>query len=121
MRGVPRDKFFLSVKFGVLPQPGGGIYGFDNTPFHIKGHLAHSLARLGMDYVDLYQPARPDTEIPVEEVVGEISRLVEAGYVRHIGLSMVDAETLRRACKVHPIHTLVGAFFTLIYKVMLSK
>lgn len=106
MRGVPRDKYFLSVKFGVLPQPGGGIYGLDNTPFHIKGHLAYSLARLDMDYVDLYQPARPDTEIPVEEVVGEISRLVEAGYVRQIGLSMVDAETLRRACKVHPIHTL---------------
>lgn len=105
MRGVPRDSYFLSVKFGVLPQPGGGIYGLDNTPFHIKGHLAYSLARLQMDYVDLYQPARQDTEIPVEEVVGEISRLVEAGYVRHIGLSMVDAETLRRACKVHPIHT----------------
>lgn len=105
MRGIARDRYFLSVKFGVLPQPGGGIYGLDTTPFHIKGHLAYSLSRLGMDYVDLYQPARQDTEIPVEEVVGEISRLVEAGYVRHIGLSMVDAETLRRACKVHPIHT----------------
>lgn len=105
MRHVPRDSYFLSVKFGVLPQPGGGIYGLDVKPFHIKGHLAYSLSRLGMDYVDLYQPARQDTEIPVEEVVGEISRLVEAGYVRHIGLSMVDAGTLRRACKVHPIHT----------------
>ncbi len=105
MQSVPRDSYFLSVKFGVLPQPGGGIYGLDNKPFDIKGHLAYSLARLGMDYVDLYQPARQDTEIPVEEVVGEISRLVEAGYVRHIGLSMVDAETLRRACKVHHIHT----------------
>lgn len=105
MRGVPRDSYFQSVKFGVLPQPGGGIYGLDNKPFNIKGHLAYSLSRLGMDYVDLYQPARQDTEIPVEEVVGEISKLVEAGYVRHIGLSMVDAETLRRACRVHPIHT----------------
>lgn len=105
LRGVPRDSYFLSVKFGVLPQPGGGIYGLDNDPFHIPGHLAYSLSRLGMDHVDLYQPARQDTEIPVEEVVGAISRLVEAGYVRHIGLSMVDAETLRRACKVHHIHT----------------
>lgn len=105
MRGVQRDSYFLSVKFGVLPQPGGGIYGLDVTPFNIKGHLAYSLSRLGMDYVDLYQPARQDTEIPVEEVVGEMSKLVEAGYIRHIGLSMVDAETLRRACKVHPIHT----------------
>lgn len=105
MRGVPRYSYFLSVKFGVLPQPGGGIYGLDNRPFNIKGRLAYSLSRLGMDYIDLYQPARQDTEIPVEEVVGEISRLVEAGYVRHIGLSMVDSETLRRACRVHPIHT----------------
>lgn len=105
MCSVPRDSYFLSVKFGVLPKTGGGIYGLDNRPFNIKGHLAYSLARLGMDYVDLYQPARQDTEIPVEEVVGKISRLVEEGYVRHIGLSMVDAETLRRACKVHPIHT----------------
>lgn len=105
LKGVKRESYFLSVKFGVLPQTGGGIYGLDNNPFNIKGHLAYSLSRLGMDYVDLYQPARQDTEIPVEEVVGEISRLVEAGFVRHIGLSMVDAETLRRACKVHPIHT----------------
>lgn len=105
MEGVPRDSYFLSVKFGVLPKPGGGIYGLDVKPFDIKGYLAYSLSRLGMDYVDLYQPARQDTEIPVEEVVGEISRLVEAGYVRHIGLSMVDADTLRRACKVAPIHT----------------
>lgn len=105
MRGVQRDSYFLSVKFGVLPQPGGGIYGLDVTPFNIKGHLTYSLSRLGMDYVDLYQPARQDTEIPVEEVVGEMSKLVEAGYIRNIGLSMVDAETLRRACKVHPIHT----------------
>lgn len=105
LRGVPRDSYFLSVKFGVLPQPGGGIYGLDVSPFNLKAHLAYSLSRLGMDHVDLYQPARSDTEIPIEEVVGEISRLVEAGYVRNIGLSMVDAETLRRACRVHPIHT----------------
>lgn len=105
LKGVDRDSYFLSVKFGVLPQPGGGIYGLDNNPFHVKAHLAYSLRRLGLDYVDLYQPARQDTEIPVEEVVGAIAEQVEAGYVRHIGLSMVDAETLRRACKVHSIHT----------------
>ncbi len=105
LKGIARESFFVSVKFGVLPRTGGGIYGLDNNPFNIRGHLAYSLSRLGMDYVDLYQPARQDTEIPVEEVVGEISKLVEEGYVRHIGLSMVDAETLRRACKVHPIHT----------------
>lgn len=57
-RGMPRDNCFLSVKFGVLPQTGGGVYGLDNDPFHIKGHLAYSLSRLGMDYVDLYQLCR---------------------------------------------------------------
>lgn len=105
LKGVDRDRYFLSVKFGVLPTPQGGIYGLDVRPFNIKGHLTYSLRRLGLDYVDLYQPARMDTEIPVEDVVGAIAEEVKAGYVKHIGLSMVDAETLRRACKVHPIHT----------------
>lgn len=105
LKGVDRDRYFLSVKFGVLPAPQGGIYGLDVRPFNIKGHLTYSLRRLGLDYVDLYQPARMDTEIPVEDVVGAIAEEVKAGYVKHIGLSMVDAETLRRACKVHPIHT----------------
>lgn len=105
MKDVPRDNYFMSVKFGVLPLPQGGIYGLDVNPLHVKGHLTYSLRRLGLDYVDLYQPARMDTAIPVEEVVGAIAELVEAGYVRHIGLSMVDAETLRRAHAVHPIHT----------------
>ncbi len=105
LKGVNRDDYFLSVKFGVLPLPGGGIYGLDVNPHNVKGHLTYSLRRLGLDYVDLYQPARQDTEIPVEEVVGAIAEQVQAGYVKHIGLSMVDAQTLRRACKVHPIHT----------------
>lgn len=105
LKGVDRDSYFLSVKFGVLPAPQGGIYGLDVKPFNVKGHLTYSLRRLGLDYVDLYQPARMDTEIPVEDVVGAIADEVKAGYVKNIGLTMVDAETLRRACKVHPIHT----------------
>lgn len=105
LKGVNHDNYFLSVKFGVLPSPGGGIYGLDVKPHNVKGHLTYSLRRLGLDYIDLYQPARMDTTIPVEEVVGAIAEQVEAGYVKHIGLSMVDADTLRRACKVHPIHT----------------
>jgi len=105
LKGVDRDKYFLSVKFGVLPSPEGGIYGLDVKPFNVKGHLTYSLRRLGLDYIDLYQPARQDTTVPVEELVGAIAEQVKAGYVRHIGLSMVDAETLRRACAVHPIHT----------------
>ena len=105
LKGVNHDDYFLSVKFGVLPSPEGGIYGLDVRPQNVKGHLTYSLRRLGLDYIDLYQPARQDTTIPVEELVGAIAEQVQAGYVRHIGLSMVDAETLRRACKVHPIHT----------------
>ncbi len=105
LKGVKRDDYFLSVKFGVLPSPGGGIYGLDVKPHNVKGHLTYSLRRLGLDYIDLYQPARQDTTIPVEDLVGAIAEQVQAGYVKHIGLSMVDAETLRRACKVHPIHT----------------
>ena len=105
LRGVDRDKYFLSVKFGVLPAPEGGIYGLDVKPFNVKAHLAYSLRRLGLDYIDLYQPARQDTTVPVEELVGAIAEQVKAGYVKHIGLSMVDAQTLRSACKVHPIHT----------------
>lgn len=99
------DDYFLSVKFGVLPAPGGGIYDLDVKPHNVKGHLTYSLRRLGLDYIDLYQPARQDTTVPVEDLVGAIADQVQAGYVKHIGLSMVDAETLRRACKVHPIHT----------------
>lgn len=105
LKGVDRDKYFLSVKFGVLPSPEGGIYGLDVRPYNVKSHLTYSLRRLGLDYIDLYQPARQDTEVPVEELVGSIADLVKAGYVKHIGLSEVDAETLRRAHKVHPIHT----------------
>lgn len=106
MKGIDRTSYFLSVKFGVLPLPQGGIYGLDVNPHNIKGHLTYSLRRLGLDYVDLYQPARMDTAIPVEEVVGAIAELVKEGYVRHIGLTMVDADTLRRAHAVHPIHTI---------------
>ena len=105
LKGVNHDDYFLSVKFGVLPSPEGGIYGLDVKPHNVKGHLTYSLRRLGLDYIDLYQPARQDTTVPVEDLVGAIADQVQAGYVKHIGLSMVDAETLRRACAVHPIHT----------------
>lgn len=105
LKGVNHDNYFLSVKFGVLPSPEGGIYGLDVKPHNVKGHLTYSLRRLGLEYIDLYQPARQDTTVPVEDLVGAIADQVKAGYVKHIGLTMVDAETLRRACAVHPIHT----------------
>lgn len=103
LKGIEREKFFVSLKFGVTFTPQGAF--LDVNPKNIRGKLLNSLEKMGLDYVDLYQPARQDTEIPVEEVVGEIKRLVDEGYVKHIGLSEVDAETLRRACKVHPIHS----------------
>lgn len=89
LKNVNRDDYFLSVKFGVLPLPSGGIYGLDVKPHNVKGHLTYSLRRLGLDYVDLYQPARQDTTIPVEEVVGAIAEQVEAGYEKRF---------LRRNC-----------------------
>lgn len=105
MQGIPRDSYFLSVKFGALPSPEGRNYGLDVTPHHVKGYLTYSLRRLNMDYIDLYQPGRLDTEISVEAVVEAIAGLVSEGYVRNIGLSHVTADELRRAHAIHPIHT----------------
>ena len=103
LKGVPRDKYFLSVKFGVLPQPGGGIYGLDVKPFNVKAHLAYSMHRLGVDYIDLYEPARMDETVPVEELIGALSDLVKEGYIGSIGLTQLTPENLARAAKVHPI------------------
>ena len=89
----------------MLPKFGGGLYGIDMNPKNIRSHLVYSLRRLNLDYVDLFEPARLDEAIPVEDVVGEISNLVKEGLVRNVGLSMVDSDTLRRASKVVPIHT----------------
>ena len=73
------------------------------APPRSKTVLAYTLRRLGTDHVDVYRPARLDPNVPIEETVGAIAELVEAGYVRHIGLSEVGAETIRRAAAVHPI------------------
>ena len=105
LKDVPRDKYFLSVKFGVLPQPGGGIYGLDVKPFNVKAHLAYSMHRLGLDYIDLYQPARMDESVPVEELIGALSELVKEGYIGSIGLTQLSPENLERAAKVHPVKT----------------
>jgi aryl-alcohol dehydrogenase-like predicted oxidoreductase len=101
-----RDQAFVSVKFGVMRGPDGGWGGFDGRPAAVKNFLAYTLQRLGTDHVDLYQPARIDPAVPVEDTVGAIAELVQAGYVRHIGLSEASAATVRRAHKVHPIAAL---------------
>jgi pyridoxine 4-dehydrogenase len=106
LRDRPREEVQISVKFGGLRDPGGGWIGVDCRPAAVKNSLAQTLARLGTDHVDVYRPARLDPAVPVEETVGAIAEMVEAGYVRHIGLSEVGAETIRRAVAVHPISDL---------------
>ena len=106
LKGVSRDKYVLSVKFGALRDPAGGWIGFDGRPAAVKTFLAYSLTRLGVEVIDIYRPARLDPSVPIEETVGAISELVQAGYVRYIGLSEVGAETIRRAAAVHPISDL---------------
>jgi aryl-alcohol dehydrogenase-like predicted oxidoreductase len=105
-RGVRRDSVFIQVKFGGQRDPSGAFIGHDASPAGAKNSLAYTLTRLGTDYVDLYQPARLDPRVPIEETVGAIAEMVRAGYVRHIGLSEVGAETIRRAHAVHPIAAL---------------
>jgi aryl-alcohol dehydrogenase-like predicted oxidoreductase len=98
-----RDKVFIAVKFGALRGPDGAWYGSDCRPTAVKNFLAYTLRRLGTDYVDLYQPARVDPAVPIEDTVGAIAEMVKAGFVRHIGLSEASAQTIRCAHKVHPI------------------
>jgi aryl-alcohol dehydrogenase-like predicted oxidoreductase len=101
-----REKAFIAVKFGALRGPDGLWHGSDNRPAAVKNFLAYTLKRLGTDYVDLYQPARVDPAVPIEDTVGAIADMVKAGYVRHIGLSEAGAATIRRAHAVHPIAAL---------------
>jgi aryl-alcohol dehydrogenase-like predicted oxidoreductase len=98
-----REEVVLSVKFGAQRGPDGLWIGYDARPAAVKTWLAYSLKRLGTDYIDIYRPSRLDPQVPIEDTVGAIAEMVKAGYVRHIGLSEVGPETIRRAAKVHPI------------------
>ncbi len=101
-----RSSVFICVKFGVQRDPAGRLVGRDASPAAVKNSLAHTLTRLGTDYVDLYQPARLDPRVPIEETVGAIAEMIGAGYVRYLGLSEVGAGTIRRAHAVHPVSAL---------------
>ncbi|USX14254.1 aldo/keto reductase [Oxalobacteraceae bacterium OTU3CAMAD1] len=101
-----RDNVNISVKFGAMRDPAGNWIGYDARPAAVKNFAAYSLKRLGVEHIDIYRPARLDSAVPIEETVGAIAELVKAGYVRHIGLSEVGSETLRRAHAVHPISDL---------------
>jgi aryl-alcohol dehydrogenase-like predicted oxidoreductase len=106
LRGRARERAVISVKFGALRDTAGRWLGIDGRPAAVKTFLAYTLRRLGTDYIDIYRPTRLDPKVPIEETVGAIADMVEAGFVRHIGLSEVGAETLRRASAIHPISDL---------------
>ncbi len=106
LRSVPRGKYQLSVKFGAQVGPDGSWLGFDARPASAKAAAAYSLQRLGVDHIDVYRPARLDPSVPIEDTVGALGELVDLGYVRHIGLSEVGSDTIRRAATVRPISDL---------------
>jgi aryl-alcohol dehydrogenase-like predicted oxidoreductase len=106
LAGGLRERALIAVKFGAQRGPDGRFMGFDASPAAAKTALAYTLRRLGTDHVDLYQPARLDPRVPIEETVGAIAEMVQSGHVRQIGLSEVGAATIRRAHAVHPISQL---------------
>jgi aryl-alcohol dehydrogenase-like predicted oxidoreductase len=103
LRGRARDNAVISVKFGALRDAVGGWSGIDARPQAVKNFAAYSLKRLGVEHIDIYRPARVDPAVPIEETIGGIAELVKAGHVKHVGLSEVNGDTLRRAHAVHPI------------------
>jgi aryl-alcohol dehydrogenase-like predicted oxidoreductase len=106
LKGGRREKAFIAVKFGSMRDPSWKFVGDDVRPAAAKNYLAYSLKRLGTDYVDLYMPARVGHDVPIEDTIGAIAEMVQAGYVRHIGLSEASAQSIRRAHAVHPISAL---------------
>jgi aryl-alcohol dehydrogenase-like predicted oxidoreductase len=98
-----RQQVVLATKFGIVLGAGPGTIKLDGSPANAKRAVEGSLQRLGVDVIDLYYLHRKDPAIPIEESVGGMKQLVEAGKVRYLGLSEVGAETIRRANKVHPI------------------
>jgi aryl-alcohol dehydrogenase-like predicted oxidoreductase len=106
LRDRNREDVVISVKFGGMRDPGWNWIGYDARPAAVKNFLTYSLRRLDTDHVDVYRPSRVDPDTPIEETIGAIAEMVQAGYVRNIGLSEVGAETIRRAAAVHPISDL---------------
>jgi len=103
LAGRPRDSYQLSVKFGAQRGPDGAWLGYDARPAAVKTALAYTLRRLRTDHVDVYRPARLDPNVPIEDTVGAIAELIQAGYVRRLGLSEVGPDTIRRAHAVLPV------------------
>ncbi len=101
-----RDNVQISVKFGALRDVERNWSGYDSRPAAVKNFLAYSLQRLGVEAIDIYRPARLDPDVPIEETVGAMAEMVKKGYIKHIGLSEVGSDTIRRAHAVHPISDL---------------
>jgi aryl-alcohol dehydrogenase-like predicted oxidoreductase len=106
-----RSEVFLATKFGILRDPNDPLVrGFDSSPAYVQRACEASLRRLGVETIDLYYQHRVDPATPIEDTVGAMARLVEAGKVRFLGLSEASAETLERATKVHPIAALQSEY-----------
>jgi aryl-alcohol dehydrogenase-like predicted oxidoreductase len=103
LSGRSRDNVQVSVKFGALRDPAKAWLGYDSRPVAVRNFLSYSLQRLGVETIDIYRPARLDPSVPIEETVGALADMVKAGYLRHVGLSEVGSDTIRRAHAVHPI------------------
>ncbi|WP_081158618.1 aldo/keto reductase [Ensifer aridi] len=103
LKDCDRDQVLLSVKFGAMRDAAGAWLGYDARPKAVRNFLAYTLQRLGVEYIDIYRPSRLDPDVPIEDTIGAVAEMVKAGYVRHIGLSEVGPETIRRAAAVHPI------------------
>ncbi|MDQ6522055.1 aldo/keto reductase [Nocardioides sp. LHD-245] len=101
-----RDEIQLATKFGVQRDPDGTRRGINGRPEYVRAACDASLQRLGVDHIDLYYQHRVDPDVPIEETVGAMKELVEAGKVRHLGLSEASADTIRRAHAVHPVTAL---------------
>ena len=101
-----RDGVVVATKFGIVRQPGSQVRGIDGRPEYVRSACDASLARLGVDVIDLYYQHRVDPNTPIEETVGAMAELVKLGKVRYLGLSEAAPATLRRAHKVHPISAL---------------
>ena len=105
-----RGEIVLATKFGNVRAPNGDYLGVDGRPEYVVAACDASLKRLGIDHIDLYYQHRVDRKVPIEDTVGAMARLVQAGKVRHLGLSEASAATVRRAAAVHAIAALQSEY-----------
>lgn len=103
LKDIPRDEYVISLKYGALPDLNGKYYGVDSDIRNVRAHLKYSLTRLGLDYVDIFEPARIDENANIEDLMNELVKLKEEGYIKYISLSEVTPEVLKSANNIHHI------------------